>query len=238
MILITRPKEQSKDLKLTLVAKGYKNFQESLYSIEYLNRKVPYDKDSYYIFSSIHSVKSLVKNKQIYKFINANIFAIGKKVKQELINSGCKKILATSIDSKTLVVILNSLKFNEVKLVYLCSNVVNSDFFNDAKKYKLSVKKKIIYKTQPIKKFTKKLIYYLSSNRILGITLYSKLSAETLLILLKKYKILSNFKETPMYCISDRVAKPLRQKKFKHIYVASKPNQKSLIVSIKKSHFV
>ena len=237
MILITRPKEQAKDLRLTFASKGYKVFQESLYSIEYLKRKVFYNKDSYYIFPSIHSVKSLVKNKQIYKFINANIFAIGKKVKQELINSGCKKILATTIDSKTLVTTLSSHKFNKVKLVYLCSNVVNSDFFNDAKKYKLSVKKTTIYKTRPVKKFTKKLIYYLSANKILGITLYSKLSVETFLSLLTKYKILYKFKKTPMYCISERVAKLLRQKNFKYIYVASKPNQKSLVNTVKRSHF-
>ena len=54
MILITRPKEQSKDLKLLLDARGYKTFLESLYNIRYYKNKVTYNKDIYYIFPSIN----------------------------------------------------------------------------------------------------------------------------------------------------------------------------------------
>ena len=39
------------------------------------SNKIVFDKDKYYIFPSIHSVQSLIKSKQIYKFKNANIFA-------------------------------------------------------------------------------------------------------------------------------------------------------------------
>jgi len=96
MILITRPKAQAKDLELLISSKGYKTVQESLYDFKYYMNKVSYNKNKYYIFPSIHTIKSLIKSKQIYKFKNANIFAIGWKVKQALIQSGCNKVQATS----------------------------------------------------------------------------------------------------------------------------------------------
>ena len=84
MILITRPKEQAQDLELLISSKGYKTLRESLYSFKYYKNKISFDKNKYYIFPSIHSVRSLIKSKQIYKFKNANIFAIGKKVNQDV----------------------------------------------------------------------------------------------------------------------------------------------------------
>ena len=90
MILITRPKEQSKDLKLLLDARGYKTFLESLYNIRYYKNKVTYNKDIYYIFPSINSVQSLINSKQINKFREAKILAIGNKVKTALKKLGCK----------------------------------------------------------------------------------------------------------------------------------------------------
>ena len=111
MILITRPKEQSKNLETVLNLKGYKTYLESLYKIKYLKKKVFYNKNNHYIFPSIHSVQSLINSKQIKKFQEANIIAIGNKVKQALINVGCTKIILTSIDSDTLVKKINKTNF-------------------------------------------------------------------------------------------------------------------------------
>ena len=125
MILITRPKEQSKNLERILNLKGYKTYLESLYKIKYFKKKIYYNKNNYYIFPSIHSVKSLIKSKQIKNFQAANILAIGKKVEQALVSAGCKKILLTSIDSDSLVKKINKYNFIDYNFVYLCSNKVN-----------------------------------------------------------------------------------------------------------------
>ena len=237
MILITRPKAQSKGLKLLLLSKGYKTFQESFYSIKYYNSKIFYNKNYYYIFPSIHAVQSLVKSKQIYKFKDARIFVIGKKVKEALLKSGCNNILVTVKDSDSLIKVLQTSKYCEAKFFYISSNIINKDFFAKIKKYKIYIKKRIIYKTIPAKSFTKTLLISLSLNKIAGVTFYSRLSVDTFLNLLVKYKMLSNVKTINMYCISKRVAKPLKQKNFKHIYIAEKPNQTALVSSIKKRHY-
>ena len=235
MILITRLKEQSKELELSLISQGHKTIQENLFNIKYYKNKVFYNRNNYYIFPSIHSVKSLVKNKQIHKFKDANIFAIGKKVKQELINYGCKKIIATTVDSTSLITILATKKFLKAKFIYLCSDIVNNDFFVKTKKHKISIEKKTIYKTLPVKKFTNKLLNNFRLNKIKSVTLYSKLATETFLNLLAKYKMLSQVKKIQYFCISERVATPLRQKNFSHVYVAAKPNQECLIAIFKKN---
>ena len=151
MILITRLKEQSKDLNALLIKKGYKTFQESFYDIQYYKNKIFYDKNNYYIFPSIHSVRSLINSNQLYKFKDANIFTIGEKVKNYLLKSGCTNIIATSIDSESLLKILSKRKFLKINLIYLCSNIINKDFLIKARKYKINIKIKIIYKTIPTK---------------------------------------------------------------------------------------
>ena len=156
MLLITRPKEQSKNLKSILNSKGYKTCLESLYKIKYLKKKIYYDKDNYYIFPSIHSVKSLIKSKQIKNFRDANILVIGYKVKQALIRAGCKKIKLTLNDSDKLIRKIDTTKFKNQKFVYLCSNIINKDFLKKINNYQISFQTKIIYKTIPVSKFQKK----------------------------------------------------------------------------------
>ena len=237
MILITRPKAQAKDLELLISSKGHKTFQESLYDFKYYMNKVSCDKNMYYIFPSIHSIKSLIKSRQIYKFKNANIFAIGEKVKQALIKSGCSKVLVISKDSDALIKVLNKPKYSKSNFIYFASNFINKDFFIKAKRNKINIRKKIIYKTLPAKKLTNHLINNLKLKKVMGIVFYSSLSVDTFLSMVSKYKILPEVKKINTYCLSERIAKPLKHNKFKHIYVAKKPNQSALVASIKKIHF-
>lgn len=238
MILITRPKAQIKNLELKLRANGYSTFQESFYTLQYYKRKVLYKPKAYYIFSSIHAVKSLKKNRQIYKFKNANILVIGEKVKNALEECGCKNFIIIVPDSSALLKIISSLNYSKKKYIYFCSNIVNEDFFTKAYKNKLSIKKRIVYKTIGIKNLTQKLIKLFQSNKISAVILYSQLSAKIYIRLLSKYKMLSDARGLQIYCISDRVAKPLRLKQSGKIHVAKNPNEQSLISTIKKRHFI
>jgi uroporphyrinogen-III synthase len=237
MILITRPKEQSKNLETILDLKGYETYLESLYQIKYLKIKISHNKNNYYIFPSVHSVQSLINSKQIKKFQEANIIAIGNKVKQALINVGCTKIILTSIDSDTLVKKINKTNFRNYNFIYLCSNIVNTEFLKKTEKYQISIKIKIIYKTIPSIKFQNKLINNLKLGNISGATFLSKLAADTFLCILIRYNCLIIAKEMPIYCISKRVAASFKKANFKFVYIASMPNENALIKSIKKRHF-
>ena len=237
MILITRPKEQSKNLETVLNLKGHKTYLESLYKIKYFKKKVSYNKNNYYIFPSIHSVQSLINSNQIKNFREANILAIGKKVKQVLINAGCKKIKLTFNDGDSLIKKIKTTKFKNFKFIYLCSNITNKFFFKSIDKYQISVKKIIVYKTIPVLKLKKQLIQNLKLGNISGATFLSKLASDTFLNLVFRYNCLSVIKHVNIYCISERVASPFNQKKFNSVYIASKPNEEALIKSIKKRHF-
>ena len=234
MILITRPKEQSKNLETILGLKGYKTYLESLYRIKYLKTKISYNKNNYYIFPSIHSVQSLISSKQIKKFQEANILAIGNKVKQALISAGCKKIILTSKDSNDLIIFIKKLKIKNTKFLYLGSTIVNNIFFQKMNKYELDIERKIIYRTVPRVKLTKTLIKKIKLNEIRAILFYSQLATETFLKLLTIHKIKKAKAKVKFFCISSRVAKPLRVNKLKFIYIADKPNEKSMIKLIKE----
>ena len=235
MILITRPKAQSKNLQLKLKSNDYDTFQEGFYSFKYYRRKVSCQIDEYYIFPSINSVESLKKNRQISKFRNANILAIGLQVKKILIKSGCRNLIVTTPDSKSMLKIINSPKLKNKSFTYLSSNVVNEDFFIEAHKKKLKIKKKIIYKTISIKSMSNKLIGYFKLKKVKGVVFYSQLSVKIFIHLINKYKILSNVKQLHIFCLSERVARPLKEYKFNRVYIAKQPNELSIVSLIKKS---
>lgn len=239
MILITRPKEQSQDLILELETKGFIVFQESLYKIKYDKIKINYDKNTYYIFPSINSVNSLVKNNEIKKFIGANILVIGTTVKKALQNLGCKKILASTKDSSELIKVLHQSKFLNVKFIYLCSNIINTDFFNKVKKHKINIHKKIVYKTLPRLKLTNKLINSLKLGHITAALFYSKLAAETFLRLIIKQQLQKKTKELEIFCLSERIAAPFKKKLFIYVNIATQPNQTAMIAKlIEKRNFL
>ena len=235
MILITRPKAQSKNLRLNLKLNDYATIQESFYSFKYYRRKVSCHANEYYIFPSINSVESLKKSRQICKFRNANILAIGLQVKKILIKSGCKNLIVTTPDSKSMLKIINSPKLKNKSFTYLSSNVVNEDFFIEAHKKKLKIKKKVIYKTISIKSMSNKLIGYFKLKKVKGVVFYSQLSVKIFIHLINKYKILSNVKQLHIFCISERVARSLKEHKFNRVHVAKQPNELSIVSLIKKS---
>ncbi|MDC3111206.1 uroporphyrinogen-III synthase [Pelagibacteraceae bacterium] len=237
MILITRPKEQSINLKYNLEKKGYNVFQESFYKLQYLKKQISYDPNIYYIFPSIHAVKSLKKSNQILKFKNSNMLVIGEQVKKLLKASGCKNIIVITPDSSAMLKIMSSSKYNKKKYIYLCSNIINEDFFTKAYKKKINIQKKIVYKTVGVKNITKKLIESFELNKIKGVVFYSQFSVEIYIKLLAKYKVITNSKSIKAYCLSERIAKPLRYKNIDDIYVSKKPDERSLISTIKKRHF-
>ena len=234
MILITRPKSQSKELIKEFNSNDIKIIQESLYSIRYYNKKISYDKLFYYIFSSIHSVQSLIKNREIYKLRNAKILAIGQKTKDALIAAGCKKILVTSENSNSLIKFLDNPNFINCSFIYLCSNVVNELFFIKANKKKIDIQRKIIYQTVPRKSFTKKVLMNLKLRKIKAAIFYSHLAAQTFINLLSNHKINPSCKDVQIFCLSERIAAPFSKLKFSQIYISPKPNQLALLVLIKK----
>ena len=234
MILITRPKEQSKDLKLLLDARGYKTFLESLYKIKYYKNKITYNKNIYYIFPSINSVQSLINSKQINKFQEAKILAIGNKVKTALKKSGCKIFIKTAEDSSKLITFLKKSKFKDSKFIYLGGNITNNDFFEKLNKYNISFEKKVIYKTIPRSTLTNRLVKKIEFDEVKAVSFYSLLATETFLKLLAEQKIKLSRSRVKFFCISKRVAMPLRNNKFKLIYIADKPNQTAIIKSIQK----
>ena len=237
MILITRPKEESKYLLSKLNKYGLQTFQENFYSIKYCKNNINFDKDIYYIFPSLHSVKSLIKSNQINKFYEAKILVIGLKVKQALKEIGCKKILKTTKDSKGLTYFLKSLKFKNNNFIYLGSNITNNDFFQKTNKLKIRIEKKIIYKTIPRLKLSNNLVAKINRSEIKAILFYSLLATETFLKLLSDYEIKLVKKNIKLFCISERVAVPLVKSKFKLVYVSQMPNQ-TAIIKLVRNHFI
>lgn len=236
MILITRPKEQSIELSLKLNRNGFQTFQENLYSIKYLKYKINCDSEIFYIFPSIHSVKSLIINNHINKFKEAKIFAIGSKVKKILKDTGLIKVNKTFVDSNELLNLLKINKYKNCRLVYLSGNFTNKVFFKKANEQGINIKKRIVYKTKPRTKLTNNLIKKIKFGQISVILFYSVLASKTFIKLISDQKIIFDSDKIKFICISKRVAKPLFDQKYKFVYAANLPNQEAIIDTIKSKY--
>lgn len=236
MILITRPRQQSTEIKSLLDKEKFKSFHENLYNITYYKKKFSYNKNNYYIFTSINSVKGLIKNKQIIKFRGSRIFVVGEQVNKALSQAGCKNVIEVFEDSSLLLDFLKSKNLHKSSFIHLCGNIVNEDFFKKSKKYKIDIQRDIVYKTIPKIKFSIKLVKKIELNKITGIIFYSQLAANNFLRLSMQAKVMNHCKNINIYCISKRVAEPLRGKNFTNLHIAKNPNQNSLLQVIKKNY--
>lgn len=230
MILITRPIDDAVELQKELKKKKISSLIDPLTSFEFQNRKLKFSDTHIYICASQRCVKSLVliNNK---KNLNINIVVIGEKVARLLKQNNFKNILFIASNSKQLIDWMRKKSNNLNKYIYLSGNIVNNDFVRDLKKFKISYKRKIIYKTVLKKSFNKNILNGLKQNKIPNIIFYSATAVNVYFRLLKKHKALNILENQTFYVLSPRIADEFRKYNNRQyvIKISPKPEQSSMI---------
>tara|TARA_Y100000591_G_scaffold315652_1_gene323485 strand:+ start:676 stop:1422 length:747 start_codon:yes stop_codon:yes gene_type:complete len=244
MILITRPKTEAKQFACELNKRSIVSVIDSVIKFEPQRKNIYLTQNKIFIITSSQSVKSLNRYRKLYFHIlkEGSFYVVGEQVYKNLKNIGVKKIKFKFSDTQELLRKLKaqSNKQATVKYEYLCGSQINSNFIDQCKFNKISIKKTILYKTVSVNKLKLKTIKSIKRGEIKILTLFSIFTAKTFFKLLRKHKLINDIYDKDIYimCLSKRISNyVLQDEKFIHkkrVKWSLKPTQRSLIMGIKK----
>ena len=235
MILITRHKEDSAYLSSQLDKNKISYLFFPLTNFLILKKKLKISNEIF-IITSVKAILFLKKNNQ--DFIKDKKFiVIGKKTSKQLKAFGCHNILLLADSSDELLKKIKQSKLQNLNLRYLSSNVYNKEFVQNLRKENHQVRVTRVYKTIPISRLTKDLIFKINNEKISSLVFYSQFSLSIFLKLCKRDKIdLRKKKNLSFYCFSERIASPAKKLRLL-VFYPSAPSEEKLLKIIQKRAF-
>jgi uroporphyrinogen-III synthase len=239
MILITRPKTESKNLQKQLNEFGIQSFVEPLTSFKFLDRTIKYNKDAIYICASQRTIEAIIQSKS-KSLLSANFIVVGESVKALMYKKKFSSILYTADESKQLIKWMCKKNNKMQHYIYLGGSIVNDDFINNLKLHKIQYKRKIIYQTLKKKDFSFKFLQNLRQKKIMSVIFFSKTNAKQYFELLKKNKMHSYSKDQMFFCLSHRIAEFLKKQNISTylIQIPRDPKLTSMINLLKLKKFL
>tara|TARA_Y100000816_G_scaffold280091_1_gene253085 strand:- start:870 stop:1589 length:720 start_codon:yes stop_codon:yes gene_type:complete len=236
MILITRPKTESKLLQNKLADLGYASVIESLSSFKFNKQEINNIQKKIILISSPRATKILLEKKLLRP--DTLLLVIGKSSALRLKKSGLKNIIYTASNSELMLKYIkrnfkNITKNGSYNICYCTSNVSNKIFLKQLEM--LRVSKVIIYKTVFKKNLSKKTVQLIKNNKIKICLLYSQENAKRFIKLIHSHDLYKNAKNIVFLSLSKKIANYIINEGLSKSICALRPNQKSLIAKLGKS---
>ena len=195
MILIIRHRNLDIEFKSKLDKNNYNYLYQPVLHFNYVKNKIINSENKIFIIASIQAVKSIrsQRNEYFSSIKDAQLFVIGKKVKEALVKLGVNNIIKTFDTTTSLLKFIQKNNFyKKIKFEYLCGSVVNDEFIKQMKMKKFTLRKKIVYEVIPVAQLLKRTKALIRNGNIKVIVFYSVYSAKIFLKLLRKYGLLSS----------------------------------------------
>lgn len=232
MILITRPKDSTKNLEKELSELKIRYFTESLSRIKFKNQNFKKYNSKIYLVSSPRVIDLLIKKRSTYSELKFLI--IGTSSAKKMIDAGFKNILGTSENRIKMLGTIKKLK-KLTELDYLTGTTINKKFCRDILRLNIILNTHILYETHYIKKLSSKCENLFRNKKIKIVLIYSAENANQLIYLIKKSNLEKFTTQIKFLCLSKKIAMLLSKAGFKSHYT-KRPNEVSMISSIKRIH--
>ncbi|OFW86696.1 MAG: hypothetical protein A2794_04725 [Alphaproteobacteria bacterium RIFCSPHIGHO2_01_FULL_40_8] len=205
-VLITRPKEQAKELTQIFENVGFKAFIEPLFSV----KKLPVKKISMPVSAAIiTSINACFALKEAGLKHDIKIFTVGKKTAQKLCEEGFKNVIISPQNSAQS---LQNLVLEEKgDVLYFHGSVISFNFKN--------VKKIHAYETHEIENFSTEFLAFVQENFFDEILIFSQNSATIFFKLAQRHNLLEYFPRAQILCISDNVADYMKRLGFTKVKI-------------------
>ena len=189
MILITRLKQDNKNIKEILKSKNIQSIEEPLYKIKHLSKKISAEESKIFIVASYQSIKTIALKKNYKNIKSSYFFVVGKRTYLALKRLNLKVRLVANDSNELLKKIKINKKYRGYSFEYLSGNIYNKRFIADMRKLKKKINVNIIYELLPSDRLTKKLIKLINEDRIKVVLILSDFVGQIFLMLCKKHKI-------------------------------------------------
>lgn len=230
-VLVTRPGADGHLLANILDDLGIDTIREPLLTIRNLDVKtIDLDGIQAYLTTSANGVKALINVKPNF---DIPLFAVGDASAITARQEGFKTVHSASGNVAALAqLVTDILDPTGGSLLYATSSSQAGDLQGVLKKNGFECRKEILYQSDASKALSSTTIAAMKSGDIDAILLYSPKSAEVLIQLIRKSRLVRVCKNMTVVCLSQAVATKAELIPWKKLIVADSPTQEALLNSL------
>ena len=234
VVLVTRPDEEGLELANELKTIGIEPLLEPMLIVENLPvDDLSYDKTQAYIITSANSIKALLKLKPDMKI---PLFAVGNASAIVARKSGFKTVYSADGDADDLAKLVDDiLNPSEGDLLYISGKTQSGDLFKKLSSLGFGCSEVVVYETIPRKSLSPATVVAIKSDQVDTILLYSSKTAEVLIKLIRKSRLVRHCTKITVICLSKGIANVAKSLNWYNVLVSDKPTQEGMLDLLEKS---
>ncbi|MBT7266177.1 MAG: hypothetical protein HN884_04845 [Rhodospirillaceae bacterium] len=233
-VLVTRPGEDGTALAEILGARGIETVIEPLLTIKQIEGPaLDLDTVQAILLTSANGVRAFARRTDQR---DIPIFAVGDATATTARSSGFGQVHSAAGNVETLAELVKEmLKPEEGSLLHIAGSSVAGDLIGLIEAAGFKCAREILYEAVQERSLTSSTIALLKDNHIDAITLYSPRSAEILVELIRKARVVRSCQQIVAICLSQAVADKIGELHWQEIRIAADPNQDALLELITDS---
>ena len=234
VVLVTRPDEEGLALANQLKTVGKKILLEPVLIVENLPVKdLSYDKTQAYVITSANSIKALLN---LRPDLEIPLFAVGNASAIAARKSGFKTVYSADGDADDLAKLVDDiLNPSEGDLLYISGKTQSGNLFKKLSSLGFGVSEVVVYETIPRKSLSPATVAAIKNDQVDTILLYSSKTAEVLIKLIRKSRLVRQCKKITIICLSKGIADVAKNLNWYNVLVSDKPTQESMLGLLEKS---
>ena len=232
-LMITRPQDDARQLADELELLGVKYLIAPLLSIEVIKTKPPnLEGVQALLLTSANGVRAFAN---LSKERKIPIYAVGDASAFAAHKVGFENIESAGGDVKTLAdLVCKKLNFKNGSLLHIAGSKMAGDLAGDLSQKGFNYRRLQLYHAKAVNDLTRECITAIKDSLVGGVVLYSPRTAKIFINMLTKANLADFSKRLCAFCLSEAVATQIAKYNWKMIMIAKRPDQASLISSIKE----
>ena len=232
-VLVTRPDEEGLELANQLKTIGIEPLLEPMLIVENLPvDDLSYDKTQAYIITSANSIKALLKLKPDMEI---PLFAVGNASAVTARNSGFKTVYSADGDADDLAKLVDDiLSPKEGDLLYITGKTQSGNLVQKLSSLGFGCHEVFVYETIPRRSLSRSTVAAIKNDKVGTILLYSSKTAEVIVTLIRKSRLVRQCKKITIICLSEGIASVAKKLKWYNVLVSDKPTQESMLDLLEK----
>lgn len=230
-LLVTRPEADAEHTVSALLARGHSAICAPMLVLEPLADAVigagPWDG---ILFTSANAVAAAIDHVRFKTLLSSPAFAVGRRTMYAAERAGFAEVACAEGNEAALVALLRA-KFTgqPARFLYLAAQDQAHDLAGDLRARGFAVETVVIYRAAAVQGLGAEVEAALAAGAIDGVLHYSRRTAEAFLAAAGRAGLAAQARDLRHFCLSDRVAAPLKTAGALRIAVASHPNEGSLL---------
>ena len=211
-LLITRPEPNASELALKVEALGHQTHIEPLMSVKFIEDETIDGDFSAIILTSQNTVKALVHQNSITKYLDTPVFAVGNTTTKAAKEAGFNQVFEGSGNVQSLLPeIIKQVSTGAFPILYPSGEDIAYDIGKDLELAGYTYVRQVLYKTVAATSFSDKLTNLIHYGELDGVILLSPKTSAIWASLITDNQNIVRQSPITAYCLSTAIAEPLKK---------------------------